>query len=495
MYRMSVPLLLLLLLVSAVPVAGAEVLFEHQFDSEHWRYLHDGSLFGRLTNIKNPDGEGLLMSIPAERKRTEIGIGTKVPRVWLDDFGPEASVSLTFALDAEHSDRFSLHLIQSAGEWSLSQAGMVFYWQPDPAGEGSVYGWYETPSAGNKPPAEHPQGHTERKGPQQVTITITPGQVSVQTDDLPALSGPWSLARPHAGFYLFVYTQTASDGLPASLKLKRIALSRRPDRSRDPLPPADAMFPATDLLAPGAEARWNFTEEDATDLAGFARLAAGAMEVAVPEKHGWGRAGYTSAEPLAHVDPLVDEAPYLVELALDPAQTSGLYFVLGDKGQQLYDDNVRRTRFHARFSVIRLPKEDHFTLQVRHGYYHNWVRPLPADWDGRLQVVIGWRYLTVQVPGGPGVRGDLPPPTTDKRGKPYFLTLLAAPPRSSQPSRFLLKALTVRQLVGSGFDPQTRFLLVPPARFDAGAYLETLGQRTRRALGDALDAAAEEVAK
>jgi hypothetical protein len=216
------------------------------------------------------------------------------------------------------------------------------------------------------------------------------------------------------------------------------------------------------------------------------------MQVDVPAKHGWGRAGFSSTAPVARVDPLTGQGPFLAELSLDPTQTSGLYFVLGDLGQRLYDDNVRRTRYDVRFSVIRLPKDDHYTLQVRRDYYHNWTRPLPPDWDGRLEVLMGWEFFTVRVPGGPGIRGDMPPPTTSKQGKPYYLTLLAAPRRSGEPSRFLLKALTVRQRVGEAVDAQTRYRLVAPARFDAGAYLGVLGRRARHALGAALDAPTRE---
>ena len=136
MSHLSIPLLLLALFACLLPAAGAapggqvdEVLFDRRPESDHWRYLHDPSLLGRLSNIKSPEGDGLLMAIPAERKKTEIGIGTKVPRVWLDEFGPAARVVLSFELDAGHSDRFSFHLTQSVGEWSLSQPGLAFYWK------------------------------------------------------------------------------------------------------------------------------------------------------------------------------------------------------------------------------------------------------------------------------------------------------------------------------------------------------------------------------
>ena len=463
-----------------------DVLFEHRPDRQDWRLLHDTSLFGKLSNIKSEQDDGLFIEIPGERKKTEIGIGSKVPRVWLDDFGPDARVTLTFELDPQRSDRFSLHLTQSFGEWALSQYGMVFYWQPADDGNGSVYGWYETPGPKNKPPVDHPQGSSERHAPTRVSVTISPGQVSVGVDDLPPLQGPWSLARPHTGFFVYAFTRTGSDGTPSRLGLKRITLSHEPDGTAEPPPPADAMFPATDLLAADALQKWKVIEEGSKDLGRFAQLAVGSMRVDVPAKNGWGRVGFTSTVPLADVDVLVDKAPYLVELALDPDNTSGLYFILGTEGIGLADDNVRRTRYDARFSVIRLSDDDHYTLQVRHGYYENWVRPLPPDWDGRLQIWIAWNSLSVRVPGGPGIRGDMPRSPSQK-GKPLYATLLAAPARSGQPSRFDLNVLTIRQPPGAEVDMQTRYRLIPADRFDADAYLQFLRHRARQALGEFLD--------
>ena len=468
-----------------VDASADDVIFDRKPDTFNWFYKHDASLLGKLSNLKAPDADGLLIEIPAERKKTEIGIGTKAPAVWLDEFGPAAASTLTFEFDPGHTDRFSLHLTRSMGEWSLGQPGMVFYWQPDDEGAGSVYGWYETPAPGNKPPVDHPQGRTANTAPSRVRITITPGHLSVSADDLPSLDGPWSLAQAHSGFHLFVYTRTTTDGRAARMGLKRIVSTRQPDPNEPARPAVDAMFPAADRLAADALGDWLFIEEGSDDLQGFAQLTAGAMRVDVPAKHGWGRAGFTTRTPFVDTTPLNDSAPFLAELSLDLNDTSGFYFLLGGEGVKLHDDNVRRTRYAARFSVIRLPKDDHYTLRLRRGYYHDWSRPLPPDWDGRIEVLIGWRTMTVRLPGGPGILGELP--VSKKEHVPYHLTLLASSARGGEISRFRLNAFSLRQLVGEGIDAQTRFRLVPVDRFDTDAYLEALGQRARRALSDFLD--------
>lgn len=497
-HSLALSFLLLALLFSVASYARVdgpadEVIFDRKPDTANWSYEHDSSLLHKLSNLKTPDADGLFVEIPVERKKTEVGIGTKAPAVWLDEFGPAASITLTFEFDPDHTDRFSLHLTRSMGEWSLGQPGMVFYWQPDEEGAGSVYGWYETPVPGNKPPVDHPQGRTAKTAPSRVSITITPGHLSVNADDLPPLDGPWSLAQAHSGFHLFVYTKTTTDGRAARLGLKRIVSTRQPDPYEAVRPPADAMFPAADRLAADALDDWLFIEESSDALQGFAQLEAGAMQVDVPAKHGWGRAGFTTRTPFVDTTPLNDSAPYLAELSLDLNDTSGFYFVLGAEGVKLHDDNVRRTRYAARFSVIRLPKDDHYTLRLRRGYYHDWSRPLPPDWDGRIEVLIGWSRMTVRLPGGPGILGELM--VSKKERVPYHLTLLAAPPRGGEPSRFSLKAFSLRQLVGEEIDAQTRFQLVPVDRFDADAYLEVLRQGARRALSDFLDGPAKEEGK
>ncbi|MCB1727388.1 MAG: hypothetical protein KDI22_08155, partial [Gammaproteobacteria bacterium] len=93
-----------------VDASADDVIFDRKPDTTNWFYKHDASLLGKLSNLKTPDADGLLIEIPAERKKTEIGIGTKAPAVWLDEFGPAAASTLTFEFDPGHTDRFSLHL-------------------------------------------------------------------------------------------------------------------------------------------------------------------------------------------------------------------------------------------------------------------------------------------------------------------------------------------------------------------------------------------------
>jgi hypothetical protein len=111
------------------------------------------------------------------------------------------------------------------------------------------------------------------------------------------------------------------------------------------------MFPAANRLAADDLDDWLFIEEGSDDLQGFARLTAGAMQVDVPAKHGWGRAGFTTRTPFVDTTPLNDSAPFLAELSLDLNDTSGFYFLLGGEGVKLHDDNVRRTRYAARLGT------------------------------------------------------------------------------------------------------------------------------------------------
>ena len=81
----------------------------------------------------------------------------------------------------------------------LSQYGMVFYSSRPMATAAATVG---TDPGAKSNRLIIRRGSSERHAPTRVSVTISPGQVSVGVDDLPPLQGPWSLARPHTGFFV-----------------------------------------------------------------------------------------------------------------------------------------------------------------------------------------------------------------------------------------------------------------------------------------------------
>ena len=139
-------------------------------------------------------------------------------------------------------------------------------------------------------------------------------------------------------------------------------------------------------------------EEGSKDLGRFAQLAVGSMQVDVPKKMAGEGAG--SASPPPYRWPMWTcwwTRRRTWSAGPDPDNTSGLYFVLRTKASDW------RTTMYAGHVTTRASPVIPFVwrrslhLQVRHGYYENWVRPCHPDWDGRLQIWIAWNSLSVRV--------------------------------------------------------------------------------------------------
>ncbi|MFV8823474.1 hypothetical protein ACNKW1_01970 [Thauera sp. WH-2] len=414
--------------------------------------------------------DGLRVASEKGDGKNLLGIYAPEPVVWLDRFGPGASVRLRFEFDAAETRGFRLGL---ATPHSLSDGGpnpprFVLDWVRAPDGVIRASRWLDREEAR--------LDATPAAMPAVVELELTPQGVRVIAEGFPTDLAPWGDARTGQGLRLFILALADDRAHPVSMVLKRISMTRTPgQKPAQPLPaPGVEPLPVTRLF-PDAGAPWEPFGLAGVDFAKFGHLdPEKGLTVAVERGFSGGRAGILSPAPVARLDQRILRTPYRLVLRFDPAATDGAQVMLSphrvadmQKGSLLALSLVRTAEGRDAGSYV---------LTLTRDYYAYWSRRIPAEvmarWDGMLTIDLSPGSVVADLPGVTTMRGT--GFIGIAKGAELSMAIQSRSDAGNGPVRMALRQVDAQWVTPDGMTALERMELVDLQDFDPEAYLDVL---------------------
>lgn len=414
--------------------------------------------------------EGLRVASEKGDGQNLLGIYAPEPVVWLDRFGPGASVRLRFEFDAAETSGFQLGL---ATPHSLSDGGakpprFVLDWVRAPDGTIRASRWIDREAQRlDAAPAAMPS---------VVELELTPQGVRVIAEGFPTDLAPWSDVRNGQGLRLFALALANDRAHPVSMVLKRISMIRTPGRNpAQPVPlPGVEPLPIVRLF-PDAAAPWEPFGLAGVDFAKYAQLDPDkGLAVAVKPGFSGARAGILSPALVASLDERIERTPYRLTLRFDPTATDGAQVLLST--QRVAD--MQKGSLFA-FTLVRTAggrDAGSYVLTLTRDYYAYWSRRIPGEamarWNGMLSIDLMPGVAVVDLPGVTTMRGT--GFIGIAKGAELYMAIQSRSDAGNGAARMALRQVDAQWVTPGGMTALERMELVDLEHFDPEAYLDVL---------------------
>lgn len=414
--------------------------------------------------------DGLMVASEEADGSSLLGIYAPEPVVWLDRFGPGASVRLRFEFDAAKTSGFRLGL---ATPHSLSDGGpglsrFVLDWVRAPDGSIRASRWIDREA--------QRLDAIPNAMPAVVELELTPQGVRVIADGFPTDLAPWSDVRNGQGLRLYALALADDRAHPVSMVLKRITMTRMPGRYLAPVGPEPGVppLPMTRLF-PDPAAPWEPFGLTGVNFAKYGRLdPSSGVSVAVQPGHDRARAGILSPTPVANLDERILRTPYRLCLRFDPAATDGAQVMLSPS--KVAD---MQKASQVAVSLIRIAEGrdvGSYVLTLTRDYYGYWSRRIPGDvmarWDGMLTIDLSPGSVVADLPGVATMRGT--GFSGIAKGAELYMAVQSRSDTGNGGARMALRQVDGQWVTPDGMKALDRHYLVDPDQFSPEDFLNEL---------------------
>ena len=449
------------------------VLFDGSSLTDRWTgYRAHG---GNYDNHAKLEDGALLIDVPEKSGWGKVGIYSANPLVWLDQFGENAEVALTFKFDPTRTNGFALAL---ATHYGLNGN--------DPGNPKFLLHWRKTKDGATKVSLlRDTEKLTETtltdRMPSEVKLVITPTGIRTLATGLSEETIPWDAIGPSQGFRIYAYSHPDEKHQPVRMALKEILLERKSGMPTLPAQLAENVEPLpVDVLFEGTpNEHWELASMAGEKFIQYCRFENGRLVVDVPEKkQHWGKTGLLSTQPVVRLDERVQLTSKRLTIKVDPKQSSGFQIMFHKKKvADMWGQHMR-----GAVSFIRKtegPNAGTHTLSLRQSNspYSIWERNLDSQWvdehwDGTLILELGDHWMTASIPDGPGVRGTA---LSITKGYELFMTVYSHPEKSYGASSLALENIKSEWMPVNGMSSLDRWLLIDKQAFDPTLFLKDLG--------------------
>lgn len=434
------------------------------------RFVHHAAGGGDFARDARFADGALVVDVKKDSGWGKVGLMSPLPLVWLDDLTKGAEVTVTFTIDPARTTGFVV---------ALAQPGWGGVAGNDPGSPNALFFWAQK-ADGTSRAAFHLNPHRQddywsredgTPAPATVSFTIRAGEITLNADGYAPVTKPWATAADGTGLFVWAYSHPAEAKMPVTFALTGIAV----DHTYPTAPSAEvaatvAPLPAATLFDGAMNPNWKEAEIDTGAFARFARFDNGTFVVDVPEKNGWAKVGLLSAEPFLTLDKRVHLTPTRLALTLDPTHGQNLVVALSDHQRpDMWTNHI------AWFTFSYLPDRDHWLMALHRSPYQDWSREIDAKWitahwDGRLWLDFGDGWASMELPGGPVLRGAVP--TTDHSS--LYVSVITNAPANYKPATMALKRIEYGLVTPARLGPADRWALIDDADFDPDAFLDEI---------------------
>lgn len=409
--------------------------------------------------------EGLIVDADAAALQG-IGLYSVEPVVWLDRFGPGASVRLRLDFDPARTSGVELALAapMSYADNEPGQPGVRLHWRT--LGDGH----FLTRTVDRNVP----RNSVVPGMPEQVDVVLTPDGVQLLAEGFPDDILPWPLLRGGTGLRLFVTARGDHESQPAKMGLRRITLMRTPGAEAPSASPAPGVEPLPQAtLLPASD--WEGFGLAGVDFTAVGSIAPdGTVAVDVPQGHEWGRAGVLSGQPVAILDHRLERTGYGLAYQFDPAATDGFEVILSQTRTADMADGSE-----VILQLVRQPEgrtAGDWLLHAYGSYYRYWTRRIPAvamaEWDGRFEVQLSAGTGRATIPGIAEVLA--PDLVTIRPGISLFTTVHSRSALRYGPAKMTLREVRGGWITPPGMTERARLVLLGPEGFDPAVWVARL---------------------
>lgn len=434
---------------------GSEILFAGHLD-DRWRpFQAAGGVFERDAHF---DGTALIVDVGPNNSLGIAGLSSTGPMMWVSDFSRHKATSVRARLDPQRSTGFAIALsVAAAGDPAPPFA--IVYWAMDPDRASSRARLHVHNGASESfddvilPP----------QAPETVRITVRPYEIAWQMDDGDERFSFFEHARSDQAFAVHAYTYAAEPNAPVAMALREISVERSapsPTQSGSPMHP----IASKELFAQSDASQWVPLSLNGGDYDRFAKREGEILVVDVPEGNWWGMTGIHSLEPILHVEPRSERAPYRFNLQSDPDRTTGIAFVLSAAPGAGMGGSLRA------WSKIVRREDGRYDMQLYQSGWYDWTRSFDGPWDGRMTVTIGAEETLLEVSSGTRIRA----PITVSTGLDLFANIFTAPYRENGASALALHSLTRERLAPGELGAGELWALIPEDAFEPADFLTEL---------------------
>lgn len=432
------------------------VLFDGTLDARWLRHAAAGGNFERDARLE--DGRGLVVDVAPNNGAGHVGLLSPKALAWLDDFGPEAFVTIRFRFDPRRTTGFSVAL-------TVPHHGGVA--GNPPAAPSVQLTWTRSVDGASSKLELHVNPHAEGAfrtltlppaAPREVVLTLRPYEIDWRVDGGQEIVDEFPAARVGQGFHVYAYSAAPKWHAPVSMALEEIALTRHPD----PIATRKVQTVGKAPLFDGREnPAWEGFGVAGGDFGRFARYAGGALVVDVPKDNGWGKTGLMTVAPALHVERRSDRAHYRFIVRTDPQRTTGFVVALSPRRTpDMWPEHL------VWISLIR-SEAGALELFLHQTPYLSWGRAVTGSWNGELQVMLATDGIRAWLPGGLSIRT----PLGVRDDNDYYLQVMAHPPKSYAPATLALKSVLRQRVLPGGLLDWERWAFLPPEEFAPDAFL------------------------
>ncbi len=436
-------------------------LFNGKLD-ERWQ--ENEAAGGRYADHARFEDGALTVRVPEQNGWAKVGLLSRAPLVWLDEFGDGAEIVLTFAYDPARTTGLGIAIGPGRAYDAWSMPGVYIQWNVAKDGAAGILSVVRR--------QEHRPGSPFfRKGetvaPEKVTVRIRHRMFIVEVAGFDPVEVPDETLEPSTGLYINVFSSVPEPHLATSMALTGITMERTPGAPlAEPKPAAGVEPLPTDVLFPTQDRKaWVPMAVAGGDFAKHARLGKDGLEVRVPENSQWGKVGILTRDQILSIDPNVGLAPYRLRFTLDPAKTRAVKIAL--KGAHEPDIDWG----HWISAGIIENDADTVTLFLHHNDSGYMSRVVPRAFGSTMDVVFSRDRVTVTLENGAAVSA---PVGSLGNYYPLWLAVMANPSAENEPTSFGLRKVELTRVPPDGMDKATRWLFVKDGDFDAGEFLDEI---------------------
>ncbi|MDH3349075.1 MAG: hypothetical protein OEM02_13380, partial [Desulfobulbaceae bacterium] len=195
------------------------------------------------THARYEDGF-LVVDVPEGANWGKVGLLSKKPAVWMDDFGHKAETRVVYTFDPKRTSGFGLALTLpgsgGVGGNDPSYPGVRYYWIRNAEGTAAKSELHIDPHRRDN----YWHEETTPEAPQQVAVVLRPGSVAIELDGVEKVRRDWNVVGEGSGLHVYVFSHPPAAKIPVRMALKDISISRRfstgtkgPTPVVQPLPP------------------------------------------------------------------------------------------------------------------------------------------------------------------------------------------------------------------------------------------------------------------
>ncbi len=444
-------------------------LFDGKMMGQRWKpYVNAKTKFDNTVKLSNG---ALYVDVPEKVGHANIGIESREPLIWLDQFGKDSKREVIFNFIPKQTTGFAIALSNKTNhfivKWFKNTEKNKAYLQIYLSNNlGLISNW----NSSYKPVWEKEVSTT---APEELKLILTPEGITLSGDQLPEHFQMWTYLRANAGYYIYVYSFPVVPNQAVKMALKEISLDNKilkPSIQAKPISGISPL-PIVDFFSENNHEEWELTPWQIykKPVKSCHLNETGFSVSSVPENTPLDGCDIHTDKPMVNIDKRLDGANYQISVQFDPQKTKNFRIAVTPQKRHNWNKYYRACYLNLLQSETR---QNVFSFNC--GAKNYWQRSVTTEWlnnkwNGRVNILMGKEWMQGELEGGIKIRIN-----SARSGKLYLYIVAPDYHYKETSAEFLLTKITGQWLAPDGMSAMDRWRFVDDEDFDADAFLNEL---------------------